>query len=71
MIRAGSMLSESALGVNPFQAGNAVVEAGGKRRDFRSRRGAQRIAEVDHRDGDAVGGDHPAPGPVIARVARH
>ena len=33
--------------------------------------GVDAVAEVDHRDGDALGGDDAAPGAVHAVVARH
>ena len=60
--------------VEPAQAGDAVVEAAGVRREVGRGGGYEGVAEVDHCDGDAVAGDEAAPGAgarVVARAGLH
>ena len=59
------------IGVDPLQARDTVVETGRIGRDFRRRRSANRVAEIDHGHRDALGCNHPAPGAVVAVVAGH
>ncbi len=70
MMRSGLMLSCCGVSDDPLEAGDAVVEPGRERLDLGHGRSGDRVAEVDHDDGDAVRRDDLAPAAVHAVVAR-